>query len=204
MVDVSWGQKHFCLPCRTRFYDMGRHPVVCPRCTKRIDSAGNGAVRRSPAASELEAVSVLAEVDPSGIAEAPVPVDLAADEDVLESVAIDNDSREIGDTDQEDEDGADDDRIGDSDEFELDDDKDGVLDDDEDSPVEEDDDDPEAAGEPDSVEDGDETEDDGELEEDEGLGVELVGNDRDNFNSEGDVGPDQDDGDVEAGLNPGA
>ena len=202
MVDDSWGHKHFCHPCRMRFYDLGRHPLVCPRCNRRIDSAGNGTARRPPAASGLEAVAVFAEVDPSGIEEAPVPVDLATDEDVLESVAIDDDSRETVDTDQEDEDGADDDSIEDSDEFGLDDDKDGDLEDDEDVPVEEDNDDPGAAGEPDSVDDDDETKDHQELEEDEDPGAGLVDDHPDDFNSEGDAGLDSDDGDDdEPGLN---
>ena len=176
MVEESWGQKHLCHACRARFYDLLRHPVVCPRCGARIELPGDGSARRPPVASDLEAAAVLARVAPNGggIVEAQVPVALATDDDVLAEVAIDDDSRELDDPDGEDEDSADD-RIEGSDAFEIDVVKDASLDDeedDEDSP-DDDEEEPDEVVDADTLED--ETEDDGDLDDDDALDEELDG-----------------------------
>ena len=162
MVDESWGQKHFCHSCRARFYDLLRHPVVCPRCGARIDVPGDGSARRPPVASGLETAAVLVQVAPNGggIVEAQVPVALATDDDVLTGVTIDDDSRELDDTDREDEDSTDD-RIEGSDEYDIDEEKDADLDDE----VTADDEEPEEGTDADPL--ADETDDDEELEDDE-------------------------------------
>ena len=38
MVDkASFGEKHRCPYCGIRFYDMNKHPVVCPKCGKSLE-----------------------------------------------------------------------------------------------------------------------------------------------------------------------
>jgi uncharacterized protein (TIGR02300 family) len=32
MAESNWGRKHLCLECHTRFYDMRRRPIACPKC----------------------------------------------------------------------------------------------------------------------------------------------------------------------------
>jgi uncharacterized protein (TIGR02300 family) len=32
MTKPEWGSKRICLNCGTRFYDMQRSPIVCPKC----------------------------------------------------------------------------------------------------------------------------------------------------------------------------
>ena len=32
MAKPEWGQKQTCQNCAARFYDLGRTPVVCPKC----------------------------------------------------------------------------------------------------------------------------------------------------------------------------
>ena len=38
MVDkASFGKKHRCPYCGIRFYDMNKHPVICPKCGKNLE-----------------------------------------------------------------------------------------------------------------------------------------------------------------------
>jgi uncharacterized protein (TIGR02300 family) len=37
MSKPEWGIKRICQNCTTRFYDMGRHPIVCPKCEHIFD-----------------------------------------------------------------------------------------------------------------------------------------------------------------------
>lgn len=32
MSKPEWGTKRICLACNTRFYDLSRDPIVCPKC----------------------------------------------------------------------------------------------------------------------------------------------------------------------------
>ncbi len=37
MSGRSWGTKRTCQGCGIRFYDLGRVPAVCPRCSRKFD-----------------------------------------------------------------------------------------------------------------------------------------------------------------------
>lgn len=37
MAQPEWGIKRICLQCGTRFYDMRRNPIVCPKCESQFD-----------------------------------------------------------------------------------------------------------------------------------------------------------------------
>jgi uncharacterized protein (TIGR02300 family) len=38
IVKPEWGKKRFCSTCLSHFYDMCRHPMVCPKCHSQYDA----------------------------------------------------------------------------------------------------------------------------------------------------------------------
>ena len=69
MPKIEWGLKRTCQSCTTRFYDLGRDPIICPKCgaefdpeallkTKRVKPAP---VERPPAPAEVEEVEAAEE-----------------------------------------------------------------------------------------------------------------------------------------------
>ncbi len=122
MVDETWGQKHFCPNCRARFYDMGRNPVECPGCGRRIGLPGDGSIRRSPVTSGFEVASISPDgvQRNGGIVATKVPGAIAGGVDVLAGVAIDDDSRELDDGDREEADGTGNEGIAETEPYEID------------------------------------------------------------------------------------
>jgi uncharacterized protein (TIGR02300 family) len=63
----EWGTKRICPSCGTRYYDLMRDPVVCPKCSTPFDPEAFLRARRArpaaPVEKELEPVSA-EEVDP--------------------------------------------------------------------------------------------------------------------------------------------
>jgi uncharacterized protein (TIGR02300 family) len=51
VVKLEWGTKRACQGCMTRFYDMRRTPVICPKCgdTYEIQTTGRRSRARSSA-----------------------------------------------------------------------------------------------------------------------------------------------------------
>ena len=166
MVDESWGNKHICGKCSTRFYDLGRSPITCPECGSRIETTNDGPTRRTVAASGLGTASVLSVTTPgaSGVAEARVADPLVADEDDLDRVTIDDDPENLEGGDQDEED-TDEDGIEGGDEFELDEEKDPAIDDESD-----DEDDPDAE-DSEEIDDEEESDDDDDLEDEADVGL---------------------------------
>lgn len=65
-VKAARGTKRLCLECETRFYDLGRSPIICPSCTAEFvpvtrraaeaasrQSWGGGTMRGRPVAVEV-------------------------------------------------------------------------------------------------------------------------------------------------------
>ena len=55
----EWGTKHICPACNTRYYDLLREPVVCPKCGTPYDPEAFLRSRRSrpvPVEKEIEPV----------------------------------------------------------------------------------------------------------------------------------------------------
>lgn len=55
----EWGMKHICPACNTRYYDLLRDPVVCPKCGTPYDPEAFLRARRSrpaPVEKEVEPV----------------------------------------------------------------------------------------------------------------------------------------------------
>ena len=67
MAKPEWGSKRICPSCGTRYYDLLREPVVCPKCSTPFDPEALLRARRArpaaPVAKELEPVGT-EEVDP--------------------------------------------------------------------------------------------------------------------------------------------
>ena len=67
MAKPEWGTKRICPSCSTRYYDLLRDPVVCPKCSTPFDPEAFLKARRSrpvaPVEKELEPVGA-EEVDP--------------------------------------------------------------------------------------------------------------------------------------------
>ena len=63
MAKPEWGTKRVCGSCGTRFYDLNREPVACPKCAteRRADEAVKGQ-RRVEAAPEPKPARAAADV----------------------------------------------------------------------------------------------------------------------------------------------
>ena len=62
MAKPEWGAKRACPHCGTRFYDLRRETLVCPRCDTPYDAAVGAKPKRvrAPADKNVEAEEVLA------------------------------------------------------------------------------------------------------------------------------------------------
>lgn len=57
MSKPEWGQKRLCLNCSTRFYDMCRQPIACPKCATIFDPESLVKKRRGrPPISEVKSL----------------------------------------------------------------------------------------------------------------------------------------------------
>ena len=84
MTKVEWGTKRICPNCGTRYYDMRRDPITCPKCGAPFDAEFLVKTRKSRAAApaavedvapleeELEA-DLAAEPDEAGEAVTEIP-----------------------------------------------------------------------------------------------------------------------------------
>lgn len=116
MVKAELGTKRSCPSCTTRFYDLLKNPIVCPKCGTSfvaeaiLPSKGEGPVASAPrprapaepqeAAPEVELVSLEE-------AEAPADDEIAAIEDVDlgEEVAVEGEEEDVF-LEEEEEDGS--------------------------------------------------------------------------------------------------
>ena len=65
MAKPNWGLKRMCQSCGARFYDLGKDPILCPKCctefdpeavlkTKRNSAKAVAAPRPAPVVAEVE------------------------------------------------------------------------------------------------------------------------------------------------------
>ncbi|MBV9860913.1 MAG: TIGR02300 family protein [Alphaproteobacteria bacterium] len=92
MAKPEWGAKRICPSCGTRYYDLQREPVICPKCSTPFDPEAFLKSRRArpaaPVEKELEPVSA-EDIDPEVEAdesepaeeEGAVPLEEAEEED---------------------------------------------------------------------------------------------------------------------------
>ena len=67
MARPEWGSKRICPSCGTRYYDLLRDPILCPKCSTPFDPEAFLKARRArpvaPVEKELEPVGA-ADIDP--------------------------------------------------------------------------------------------------------------------------------------------
>ncbi len=123
MAKPEWGVKRFCGDCGARFYDLGRDPIICPKCGVTYDPVVLGRSQRAKAV-----VSPAPKPKPK-----PEPVSVEAeetaetgDDDLLVEVAGESNESDASDaSDASDEGGEDEEAIEDA--SELGEDKDDIL-----------------------------------------------------------------------------
>src|SRR4051794_15334853 len=93
LAKLEWGTKRICPSCGTRYYDLMRDPVVCPKCSTPFDPEAFLKARRSrpaaPVEKELEPVGA-DDIDPDLEAEEVE----AAEEEEEEEVPLDETEEE--------------------------------------------------------------------------------------------------------------
>lgn len=89
MPKPEWGTKRACASCGARFYDLGKTPIVCPKCDTpwgepkpKSPPAAARAAARALARPPVEAVEVEEEV-------------LVADDDLIEEDDLDEDDDDV-------------------------------------------------------------------------------------------------------------
>ena len=53
MVKPAWGTKRTCQSCDAKFYDLGRDPIVCPKCSAIFDPEAVLKTRRGRPAEKV-------------------------------------------------------------------------------------------------------------------------------------------------------
>ncbi|MCY4462902.1 MAG: TIGR02300 family protein [Albidovulum sp.] len=107
MPKEEWGLKHICAACETKFYDLMRNPIACPKCGKVIEIPETVGGRSNVDDSGAKRDKSI-EVSPSAIVSGEGVLGEEHDEDLVESVLDDEDSdtvslEEIADVPQVDE-----------------------------------------------------------------------------------------------------
>jgi len=90
MAKPELGEKHTCVSCGARFFDLGKTPAICPKCATEQPVEAPRLKRASPMPDEVKKVVKVVPVDPD-----EVDVEVAdddADEDVLEDDDLDDDA----------------------------------------------------------------------------------------------------------------
>ena len=94
MANPEWGTKRICQNCSTKFYDLQREPIVCPKCQTEFDPEAFLKTRRSRPAvvADKEHVPAAAVVADVGDLEIEDPEVL--DEDEAAVVAAEGDEED--------------------------------------------------------------------------------------------------------------
>ena len=87
MSKAEWGMKRICPSCGMRYYDMKKHPPVCPKCKTVFDPENLLRARRGRADKKAAIKDAADDV----IDDLPVAEDSAAEDAVIE------DAEELGD-----------------------------------------------------------------------------------------------------------
>jgi uncharacterized protein (TIGR02300 family) len=101
LAKPEWGTKRICPSCGTRYYDLLRDTVICPKCSTPYDPEAFLKARRSrpalPVEKELAPVDADADLDTEDaeVVEDEEAVPLAAEDDEEEEELIE-DASELG------------------------------------------------------------------------------------------------------------
>ena len=97
MPKPELGEKHTCVSCGARFFDLGKDPAVCPKCSTEQPAEPPRLKRAAPMPDEVKKISKPTPVDPDD-----VDVEVAdddADEDILEDADDLEDDADVIDAD---------------------------------------------------------------------------------------------------------
>ena len=95
MAKPEWGTKRICPSCGTRYYDMTRDPIVCPKCSTPFDPEAFLKSRRSRPAPPVEK-----ELEPVGAEEIDADVET---EEEAEAVEEEEEAAPLEEAEEEDE-----------------------------------------------------------------------------------------------------
>ncbi len=105
MAKPEWGNKRICPSCGTRYYDLMRDPIVCPKCSTPFDPEAFLRARRArpvaPVEKELEPVGAEevdgdTEAEEGAAVEAQEEADVALEEAEEEDEELIEDASELG------------------------------------------------------------------------------------------------------------
>lgn len=103
MSKPEWGTKRICQSCATKFYDFGRTPIVCPKCSAVFDPETLLKSRRNRPSAPAKSSKPTAPVKPAAKdddpPDAPDAPDAPKAEDDDESAI--EDASELGENDEE-------------------------------------------------------------------------------------------------------
>lgn len=91
MVKLEWGTKRTCQSCASRFYDLRRSPITCPKCGSPFEIQTQTKARRGRAAAEASKATN------TNLDEAMLVEDIELVDDL--DTAIEDDAELIEDTD---------------------------------------------------------------------------------------------------------
>ena len=102
MAKVELGQKRICISCASKFYDLNKEPIICPKCGTVFDASAAVKPRRTRAVAEdkpaKKKAPKIAEVADADLPEAEVE-DAVADDEEEEGVI--EDASELGEDDDD-------------------------------------------------------------------------------------------------------
>ena len=98
MAKPEWGAKHICHSCGTRYYDLQRSPIICPKCNTQFDPEAFLKSRRTRSAAVEEVAAPKApakkpapKVAPEEVAEV-AEVELEADDATVPLATLEDDA----------------------------------------------------------------------------------------------------------------
>jgi uncharacterized protein (TIGR02300 family) len=95
MAKPELGEKHTCVSCGTRFFDLGKTPAICPNCSTEQPAEQPRLKRAAPLPEEIKKVAKPIPTDPDDVEVA----DDDEDEDILEDADDLEDDADVIDAD---------------------------------------------------------------------------------------------------------
>lgn len=99
MSKPEWGTKRICQSCAVKFYDFGRTPIACPKCSAVFDPETLLKSRRNRPATPTKPSKPVAPTKPKVSDDVTDDADQPDDDDEDESII--EDASELGENDEE-------------------------------------------------------------------------------------------------------